>query len=146
MVFQVQDSDRIEGGKDLVISFRPDQAEALGLDLLRLGDWLDTFLVGLASIRTGVISMTDPSGKDLGLQPAGPEWWYWVISDLSVRLTPRLEGLLHAAIRQHAEQGGSYGNLATAMDVERSTAQRRRDAITSTNPTVWEKWATKTLS
>jgi len=47
-----------------------------------------------------------------------------------------------AAIRAHANHGGSYGALATAQGVSRATAQRRRDTVMESTPKSGERWAT----
>ena len=58
------------------------------------------------------------------------------------RLAPRLQGALDALIRAHYDAGGSHGELAAAMEVERSTAQARGDRVRKTiPPTHWEVWA-----
>lgn len=57
------------------------------------------------------------------------------------RLAPRLQGALDALIRAHYDAGGSHGELAAAMEVERSTAQYQGDRVRKTPPTHWELWA-----
>jgi hypothetical protein len=123
------------GGVDITLSLTPAEAAALGSESGQLVDWLDTALSALVALRAGQIVREG--------QPAvpGPDYWYWPINDLAHRLLPRLEGILAAAIREHASTGGSYGHLANAMDVAKSTAQRRRDALLAADPDGWERWA-----
>lgn len=135
-----QDAER--GGLDLVISLTAEQAAALGADAANMGEAIDTAMIGLANARTGETAPYHPrpSMKD-GHVTA--EWQSWVIRDTS-ELIDRLEGLRAAAIRAHAADGGSYGDLADAMSVPRSTAQRRRDSVLSSDPSSLEEWATTT--
>ncbi|WP_219517523.1 hypothetical protein [Nonomuraea ceibae] len=130
-------------GLDLIISLTPDQAAALGADAAELLEAVDTLLVGLAALRSGR-SPEIPEGAGLSLkdQPieADTAWTEWLIRDLET-LRQRVSGATAAAIRAHADQGGSYGELATAMGVSRATAQRRRDSITRTAPKKPEQWA-----
>jgi hypothetical protein len=115
------------------------EADAIGAELHLLADELDTVLWALALLRTGHThrDKSAPEGR-----PATLGDLTTAITDLEHRLTPRLQGIRDALIRQHAAQGGSYGALATAMDAPRSTAQRRRDAVTGRWPSTWETWAT----
>lgn len=133
------------GGLDLVISLTDDQAAALGVDAAELAEALDTVLVGIAALRTGqdpqVPADATPSLKDA---PASnpTSWAAWLIRDTH-RLTGRLGGVLAAAIRAHANTGGTYAALAEAMGARRrSSAQRRRDTITGAPPGDAERWAT----
>lgn len=126
------------GGRDLTIHLRPEQAAALGAEFDTLTDWFDTVLIGLAALRSGVAR--DPRTNELTTPTEN--LWYWLINDLDTRLWPRLEGIRDAAIRAHAQAGGSYGHLSLAMDCPKSTAQRRRDSVTGAAPSFWETWAT----
>jgi hypothetical protein len=56
-------------------------------------------------------------------------------------LTSSLGGIRDALVREHAALGGTYGQLAEAMAVSRSTAQYRRDRLTTAEPNEWERWA-----
>ena len=60
---------------------------------------------------------------------------------MTCRLAPRLQGALDALIRAHYDAGGSHGELAAAMEVERSTAQYQGDRVRKAPPTYWERWA-----
>ena len=127
------------GGLDLVISLTAEQAAALGTDAANVGEAMDTALIGLANARTGE---TEPYAPHPSLKDGhvSAEWQSWLIRD-TTELIERLEGLRAAAIRAHAADGGSYGDLADAMSVPRSTAQRRRDAVLSSEPGDLERWA-----
>ncbi|WP_018223925.1 hypothetical protein [Salinispora pacifica] len=136
--------DARRGGLDLVISLTADQADALGTDAAELAEAIDTLLVGLAALRTG----RDPAvpagtGQSLKDQPVTAEtrWDEWLLRDLAT-LRHRVAGATAAAIRSHANHGGSYGDLAAATSVPRGTAQRRRDAVTRTAPGDAERRAT----
>lgn len=131
------------GGYDLTISLTPDQAEALGVHAYDLVDALDTVLVGLAALRTGADPVDPKEGYSLKDSPIekGKDWQEWLIGSATV-LLDRVGAVRAAAIREHVSQGGSYGQLAAAMGVSRTTAQRRRTTVTDTDPTPAEQWAT----
>jgi hypothetical protein len=132
------------GGLDLVISLTEGQAAALGVDAAELAEALDTMLVGLAAMRTRRNpAVPAGGGQSLKDEPvtAGAVWDEWLLRDLAT-LRTRVDGATAAAIRAHARHGGSYGELATATGVGRPTAQRRRDAVTRTDPKPAERWAT----
>ncbi len=107
----------------------------LGADVGTMADWLDTALLGLASLRAKQYPWADE------LVQADPKFWYWPINDLYHQMLPRLRGVEEAAIREHHATGGSLSHLATAMDVERSTAQYRRTQVIDNEPSSWERWA-----
>ncbi|MET8566438.1 hypothetical protein ABZV75_40005 [Streptomyces flaveolus] len=124
-----------EGGSaEITLTIPAAEAKAVGSELAMLADWMDTVLWALTLLRTG---HNHRNGS-----PVTIEDLYSVIEELDRRLSPRLKGLIAAAIRRHAELGGTYKHLARAMDVSRSTAQRRRDSITSARPSAGERWAT----
>lgn len=128
--------DAIRGGLDITISLTPGEAKALGAEAATLADWFDSALWALSLLRTGL--------NDRGWEPRDvtPEALYTVINDLDHRLLPRLQGVRDAAVRHHQELGGSLGDLALAMDVAKSTAQSRRNAVMNRpEPTAWERWA-----
>lgn len=64
-----------------------------------------------------------------------------IIGTLDRRIIPALQGVRDAAVRRHHALGGSYGRLADAMNVPRSTAQTRCDALLEREPSPWEQWA-----
>lgn len=129
------------GGYDLTISLTPDQAEALGVHAYDLAEALDTVLVAIAAARTGADPVDPKEGHDLKDTPVSDakRWSQWVIG-AATTLLDRVDAVRAAAIREHAEQGGSYGELANAMSVTRATAQTRRNTIVRSEPTPQEQW------
>lgn len=130
------------GGVDLIISLTADQADMLGPTISELGEALDTVLVAMAAWRSG----KDPvpaGGVSLKDRPvtSGAQWQDWVLQDAAA-LMARLEGVKAAAIRTHAEQGGTYGELAADLGVPRATAQSRRDDLLRGELGPAELWAT----
>ncbi|MFD0441299.1 hypothetical protein [Streptomyces chartreusis] len=122
------------GGVDITISLTPSQAKALGGEAGTMADWFHSALWAMALLRSGRNSAGEPYF-------AGPADWYTPINDLDNRLIRRLEGVRDAVVRAHARSGGTVQDLAHAMDVARSTAQYRREALLSAFPSTWEKWA-----
>ena len=122
------------GGMDLTISLSPSQAKAIGADAARMADWLHSALWAMALLRSGRSTAGEPYF-------AGPDDWYTPINDLDNRLIRRLEGIRDAVVRAHARSGGTVQDLAHAMDVGRSTAQYRREALLAAMPSIWEEWA-----
>lgn len=131
-------------GVDVVISLTADQVAALGTDMAELAEALDTALVALAAHRARtdptVPSEATPSLKDQPVS-AGAIWNDWTITDTTY-LIERMTGLRAASVRQHADNGGTYGEVARDMNVSRATAQRRRDTITRKPASKGERWAT----
>ncbi|MEU6175803.1 hypothetical protein ABZ832_28330 [Streptantibioticus parmotrematis] len=111
---------------DLTIPLSVADAQALGDDVGQLAMQLGAVLHGLAQLRAGGASTDDLATTVL----------------MSNGLINRLEGVREAAVRQHADGGGSYGELATSMSVTRATAQSRRDALLKKQPSEMEQWAT----
>ncbi|MFF7013226.1 hypothetical protein ACFY9Y_35030 [Streptomyces fimicarius] len=136
-------ADAALGGLDITISLTPAEAAALGSEADTLADWFDTALWALAMLRTGTNEHGHLPGQDV--REVTPDSLYTVINDLDNRLLPRLQGIRDAAIRRHNELGGSLNNLALAMDVSKSTAQSRRNAVLDgrDRPSHWENWAVK---
>lgn len=126
------------GGLDITISLSPEEATAAGMEATVIADWMDTYFWALAMLRTGTNTRTEEQRPDV----AGD--WYTVLNDLEHRLTPRLQGVVDAAIRRHHAQSGTLGELALSMDCAKSTAQSRRDAVLKgrNRPSIWENWAT----
>ncbi|MCK1813271.1 hypothetical protein MTQ13_03115 [Streptomyces sp. XM4011] len=123
--------DAIQGGVDITISLTPTQSAAIGPEASSLADWFDTALWTLAALRSE------------GHEPTADQL-YTTLNDIEARLLPRLEGIRDAAVRRHKELGGSVGDLGLALDMPRSTAQSRREALEKRGPSNWEKWATGT--
>jgi hypothetical protein len=123
----------------LAITLTETQRVALGWDRGPMVEMLDTALTGVANARGAGSPHDGPRLKD---GRTDLEWQQWVIRD-TTDLIQRLTGLQNAAIRAHAEQGGTYNQLAEALRVGRSTAQRRRDGVVKTDPNALEMWASK---
>lgn len=128
------------GGLDMVLSLTQDQRAALGADAVEIAEAVDTLLVAIAALRTGCDPSAMGSLKDRPVS-AGLTWHEWVLRDTSYLLA-KVEGVYRATVRRHAEDGGSYGQLAAATGVPRTTAQNRRDALLSATPEALEMWAT----
>ena len=137
MTMRIEESAVVPGGLDIVLSFSPEQIDALGPDASTFVDWVETALWALAALRDGGVW---GSGFEYA-RPADVKHWHMVVNDLEHRLLPRLAGIRDAAVREHAAHGGSVGDLARAMDVPRSTAQSRREALSAGEPAGWEAWA-----
>ena len=106
------------------------------MDAAVLADWMDTVFYALSKLRSGELRLDGTRDEDT-LSAI-----YTGINDLSVRLIPRLQGIVEALVRAHYDAGGTHGELARAMDVERSTAQTRGDKVRKTAPpSTWERWA-----
>lgn len=124
----------LAGGDHLTITvhFTHEESTALGAEAGMLTDWYTSALLALVELRTA----------EPGQSPyMEPDSWYYLINDMENRLAPRLRGIRDALIRAHADDGRSVGDLAVAMDVVKSTAQGRRDAVVKRDPSVWETWA-----
>lgn len=130
-------ADAAENGLDLVISLSPEEAEVLDADATLIADWVDTAMWALSLLRTGKNLRAEG-----GPTPVTAQTWFTVINDLENRLAPRLQGIVDAAVRTQARQGGTIDDLALAMDVPRSTAGYRRKAVLDKFPGGWEQWAT----
>ncbi|MBB3731971.1 hypothetical protein [Nonomuraea dietziae] len=72
--------------------------------------------MGLAALRGGRDPDLPAGSHSLVDQPvtAGAVWTEWLIRYLAI-LRERPSGAIAAAIRAHADQGGSYDDLAAAM-------------------------------
>ncbi|MFD3716267.1 hypothetical protein [Streptomyces sp. NPDC058677] len=126
-----------QGGMDIVLSLTPDEVTALGIEgASELADWFDSALYALALLRNGHSSR--PTGEKRDITKADLQI---LVTDLDKNLLPRLQGIRDAVIRLHKHNGGSLNDLATAMDVPKSTAQSRRNAVTNTPVANWEAWA-----
>jgi hypothetical protein len=140
----IRSNFRPDGGMDITLSLTAEEVAAIGsAEAEGLADWFDSAVWGLAMLRTGQICR-DEGARTTEVQAAEMDT---VIRDLDVKLLPRLAGIRDAAIRRHRELGGSVGALAAAMDVARSTAQTRREALENPGPRAassqaWQEWAT----
>lgn len=132
----------LQGGTDITISLTPAEADAAGSEASLMADWLDTALWALVALRTGQTNRTD--GTEL--RDIGKNDLHEVINDLDNQLLPRLEAIRDAAVRKHRDLGATVAELALAMDVSRSTAQTRREALDKPGPRKqrgkqFEQWA-----
>lgn len=121
------------GSIDITLSLPAEHVSALGIEARDVLEWTDTALGALALLRAGELPAEQRDALAV------------VIEHLGQRLLPRLEGIRDAAIRAHAAAGGSYGELAAALNLARSTAQYRRDVLVSSEPGEWEQWATRPI-
>ncbi|MEV8508727.1 hypothetical protein AB0368_28405 [Actinoplanes sp. NPDC051475] len=106
-----------------------EEAAALGEEFGELLTWFATTLTALSYLRTGD---TDEFDR---------KTWAHMLATAERHLGGRLDGIRDALIRAHATVGGTYGEVAKAMAVARSTAQYRRDRVTASAPSEWERWA-----
>ncbi|GGT07533.1 hypothetical protein GCM10010156_75960 [Planobispora rosea] len=104
----------------------------LGTDAAFIADWADTIFWSLDRLRSGA---WDARGTETVAEIGT------ALSHLETKLTPRLEGLRDALVRQHFDAGGTYTLLAAALEVPRSTAQSRADKVRDAEPSRWEAWA-----
>ncbi|QRP44744.1 NUDIX domain-containing protein [Amycolatopsis sp. FDAARGOS 1241] len=133
------------GGLDLVLSLTEDEVAALGTDAAEMAEALDTVLAGLAVLRRGRAIQSPGNADDVDNGPigAGPAWDERLLRDVC-GLMEHLEGVRAAGIRAHTRDGGSDSQLAAAMGVPPTTAQRRRDDLGEPGPA--ELWATGSSS
>lgn len=110
-------------------------ARRVGMEAAPLTDWFDTVLYALDKLRGDELKL-DGSRDDATLTSLRI-----AINDVMCRLEPRLTGLTQALVRAHQQAGGSHGELASAMDVPRGTAQYRAMKVRIQEPSVWELWA-----
>lgn len=106
---------------------RTDELEGLG-DVEQVTEAFYSALSALSQLRYGRGDSSD---------------WARAVAALETDILPHLGGIRDAAVRAHAAEQGSVGELARAMGVARSTAQYRREAILGAAPTSWEKWASQ---
>ncbi|MGC5010129.1 hypothetical protein ACLQ2R_05135 [Streptosporangium sp. DT93] len=119
---------RDDGSHDAVIHMPAD----LGVDGAWLADWAQTLLWALDRLRSG--AWDTPGEETLDeIQTA--------INDLEHQLAPRLDGMRDALIRAHFVAGGSYADLALALNRRKSTAQYRADKVLKKAPSKMEVWA-----
>lgn len=124
------------GSTDLTLRLTPGEMAAAGGDAQLLVMWLGDVINALVAARSGDwVQGQDPEAIRVDTAQT--------VTSLYHRLRPRLDGVLAAAIRAHKAARGSVGQLATAMDTGRSTAQDRRDRLPDP-PSTWEQWATGT--
>lgn len=117
-----------DGGNQIAITLTPPQAAAMLPNGESIPDYAETALWAIAALRTG----TWGAGTRAETTP-GPDQWEQVINDLE-KYIRQLDGILDAAIREHAKTGGTYDDLSRAMNSARSTAQYRRDKVLARQP------------
>ena len=109
-----------------VLAYSPETIAAIGEpDLKILIQVFHEAVQGLEALRTNPQQLTRS------------ELWS-IVHHIEVNLVPRLTGIRDAATRQ---AGGSLGDMAEAMDVPRSTAQTRKEALDQREPSKFERWA-----
>jgi hypothetical protein len=111
-----------------VVTPGSEEAAILGVEFATLLDLFGNAMTALVHLRddnTGEFDNTT---------------WLHMINRTE-QLAARLGGIRDALVREYAALGGTYGQLAAAMAVSRSTAQYRRDRLTAAEPGEWERWA-----
>ena len=112
-------------------------AEDVALPLL-----LHTAMEAIIALRSGEPPAAPNAEADNWSEPSAgtsteTDNWSAMIHRTS-QLIRVLEGALDGEIRAHAAVNGSYGQLAKALGVARSTAQTQRDALLAKAPSQWE--------
>lgn len=129
------------GVVEYTVTLSKAQAGALGQDGMLLLRHLDTVLVGLAALRSGVWD------QDGAIEHEPTVWdWASVISALSA-LGDLGQAVTAGAVREHAALGGTTEQLGEAMGRPPGTAQNRRQAwigtraqpIAPAGPEVWAR-------
>ncbi|MFD8386563.1 hypothetical protein ACFV2X_50080 [Streptomyces sp. NPDC059679] len=128
------------GGIDITISLTRDQAVAIP-DVGLMADAFRAALDALATLRLGYVDQSSYA-PDQPHGDADADFWRSAIWALDRRLVGQLTGIRDAAVRAHIDSGGTVAETARAMDVARSTAQYRREALQAAAPSTWETWAT----
>ncbi|MEV3927051.1 hypothetical protein [Actinomadura coerulea] len=127
---------------DLVVTLTDEEAALLGGDEMAAGEPAHLAAWALILLRTLERDGTFTSRyREKGDPDDDLAALRGLIVALDKTVLPRLNGIRDAAIRAHQDRGGSYGQLAAAMNVARSTAQTRADALTAQEPSPYELWA-----
>lgn len=127
---------------DLIVTLTDEEAALLGGDEMAAGEPAHLTAWALILLRTLERDGTYTSRyRDKGDPDDDLASLRGLIVALDKTVLPRLHGIRDAAIRAHQDRGGSYGKLAAAMNVPRSTAQTRADALTAQDPSPYERWA-----
>ena len=111
--------NRTTDGLTVTLHADHDEARLLGSELEQLPESVVALFEVLLDLR---------GGTDVPL-----EQWREHLRALR-RLELWLAAPMRVAIREHAAAGGSYGDLARALRVSRSTAQYQRDQVLSEPP------------
>ncbi|MEU6299776.1 hypothetical protein [Streptomyces erythrochromogenes] len=129
--------DAMLGGLDIILSLTPEETELLGADARQLSASFHELLLTLTHLRReGLLAPEETEDRAVIA-----EYYRESLVALARTLQPRLAGTVDAAIRAHAERGGTIADLTRALDVPRSTAQSRRKVVTTAPPSPWEMWA-----
>lgn len=131
---------KVEYPAAYTVALTSDQARVLGPDAALLAGHLDTALAGLAALRSGMWSAGTKAERAPGLAD-----WESVIAALT-ELGDLGQAVMAAAVREHAEGGGTIDELADAMGRATGTAQNRRQKWIGTKaqpirPGEGELWA-----
>lgn len=111
--------NRTDNGVSVTLHADHDEARLLGNELEQLPESVVALFEVLIDLR---------GGDDVPL-----DRWREHLRALR-RLDLWLAAPMRVAIREHAAAGGSYGDLARALRVSRSTAQYQRDQVMSEPP------------
>ncbi|MGI5208976.1 hypothetical protein ACQEU6_46360 [Spirillospora sp. CA-108201] len=127
---------------DLIVTLTDEEAALLGVDAMAAGEPAHLAAWALILLRTLERDGTFTSRyRETGDPDDDLASLRGLIVALDKTVLPRLNGIRDAAIRAHQDRGGSYGQLAAAMNVARSTAQTRADALTAQESSPYERWA-----
>lgn len=129
-----------EGGPvltDLITTLSPEERELLPTNLMEVAEFTHAVAWSMTLLRS--LERNGRYGDDSADDRAHLRG---IIRALDQRLIPHLEGIRDAAVRRHQALGGSYGELADAMGVARSTAQSRSEVLQEREPSEHERWVT----
>lgn len=127
---------------DLIVTLTDEEAALLGSDAMAAGEPAHLTAWALILLRTLERDGTFTSRyREKGDPDDDLASLRGLIVALDRDVLPRLRGIRDAAVRAHQDRGGSYGQLAAAMNVARSTAQTRADALAAQAPSPQELWA-----
>ena len=102
-----------------------------------LADDMDTVFFALHKLRSGELESDEPGSRRSDINT--------ILTGLEL-LTERVTGVRDAVIRLQAAGGGTVDDLMRATGVPRSTAGYRRKQITTSDPSLYENWATGELA
>lgn len=132
---------RRDGGAEYTVALSRAQARVVGPDGALLLRHVDTLLLGLAALRSGVWNQD-------GATEHPPTVWDWAsVIDAAAVLGVLGQAVTAAAVREHAEAGGTLEQLGEAMARPTGTAQNRRQKwigtkgqpIAPAGPEIWAR-------
>jgi hypothetical protein len=132
---------RRDGGVEYTLALSRAQARVIGPDGALLLRHLDTLLLGLAALRSGVWNQDGATEHE-------PSVWDWAaVIDAAAVLGELGQAVTAAAVREHAELGGTTEQLGDAMGRPPGTAQNRRqkwigtkaEPIAPAGPELWAR-------